>query len=57
MAVVDTDLKSILNNLKLQDPYYLPPRPWESIPSESGPSDTSSSSTSRTSLYATSSVS
>ncbi|PWA48898.1 hypothetical protein CTI12_AA486760 [Artemisia annua] len=57
MAVVDTDLKSILNNLKLEDPYYLPPRPWESIPTESGPISATSSSSSRTSLYATSSVS
>ncbi|KAI3804386.1 hypothetical protein L1987_25880 [Smallanthus sonchifolius] len=56
---VDTDFASLLNNLKVEDP-WLPPRPWESIPTESGLSLTSTSlpspSTSRR-LYDTSTVS
>ncbi|KAI3707444.1 hypothetical protein L6452_25973 [Arctium lappa] len=39
---VDTEFASLLNNLKVQDP-WLPPRPWESIPTESGLSVTSTS--------------
>ncbi|KAK9066272.1 hypothetical protein SSX86_013593 [Deinandra increscens subsp. villosa] len=39
---VDTDFTSLLNNLKVEDP-WLPPRPWESIPTESGLSVTSTS--------------
>ncbi|XAR59611.1 hypothetical protein NMG60_11015508 [Bertholletia excelsa] len=34
---VDTNFASLFDNLKLEDP-WLPPRPWESIPSESGSS-------------------
>lgn len=29
--------ESLLQKLKLEDP-WLPPKPWESVPSESGPS-------------------
>ncbi|KAA8543954.1 hypothetical protein F0562_021869 [Nyssa sinensis] len=56
---VDTNFASLFENLKLEDP-WLPPRPWESIPSESGPShfDTSTPPSSlSTSLYDTSTVS
>ncbi|KAF5816289.1 putative gamma-tubulin complex component protein [Helianthus annuus] len=53
---VDTDFTSLLNNLKVEDP-WLPPRPWESIPTESGLSVTSTSSSSSTRFYDTSSVS
>ncbi|CAK9149455.1 unnamed protein product [Ilex paraguariensis] len=56
---VDTNFMSSLQNLKVEDP-WLPPRPWESIPSESGISH-SNTSTSQSSLskhlYRTSTVS
>ncbi|KAL7202889.1 hypothetical protein ACSBR1_034362 [Camellia fascicularis] len=45
---VDTNFASLFENLKLEDP-WLPPRPWESIPSESGFSH-SNNSTSQSSL-------
>nr|GME10333.1 gamma-tubulin complex component 3 [Ipomoea batatas] len=32
---VDASIASLLEKLKVEDPYF-PPRPWESIPSESG---------------------
>ncbi|XP_071692589.1 uncharacterized protein [Rutidosis leptorrhynchoides] len=45
---VDTDFKSLLNNkLKVEDPSWLTPRPWESIPTESGPTSTSSTNSTR----------
>ncbi|KAM7528373.1 hypothetical protein LguiB_031783 [Lonicera macranthoides] len=52
---VDTSFASLFENLKLEDP-WLPPRPWESIPSESGLTTSSSSSLSTT-LYHTSTLS
>lgn len=39
---VDTSFISLLQNLKLEDP-WLPPKPWESIPSESGVSQSQAS--------------
>ncbi|THF98185.1 hypothetical protein TEA_014657 [Camellia sinensis var. sinensis] len=45
---VDTNFASLFEKLKLEDP-WLPPRPWESIPSESGFSH-SNNSTSQSSL-------
>ncbi|KAD4178283.1 hypothetical protein E3N88_26874 [Mikania micrantha] len=56
---VDTDFTSLLNNLKVEDP-WLPPRPWESIPTESGLPVNSTSLTSLSTsrrLYDTSTVS
>ncbi|KVH88343.1 hypothetical protein Ccrd_024043 [Cynara cardunculus var. scolymus] len=56
---VDAEFASLLNNLKVQDP-WLPPRPWESIPTESGLSVTSTSLSSPSSsrrFYDTSTVS
>ncbi|XP_023748929.1 uncharacterized protein LOC111897208 isoform X1 [Lactuca sativa] len=56
---VDTDFTSLFNNLKVEDP-WLPPRPWESIPTESGRSVTSTSISSPSisrRLYDTSTVS
>ncbi|KAJ8568365.1 hypothetical protein K7X08_027898 [Anisodus acutangulus] len=55
---VDTNLASLFEKLKLENP-YLPPRPWESIPSESGIFSSSSSDTNGSShvQYSTSSVS
>lgn len=32
---VDASIASLLEKLKVEDPYF-PPTPWESIPSESG---------------------
>ncbi|KAI7743415.1 hypothetical protein M8C21_011266 [Ambrosia artemisiifolia] len=55
---VDTDFTSLLNTLKVEDP-WLPPRPWESIPTESGLSVSSTSLSSPSPsrrFYATSSV-
>uniref|UniRef100_A0A5B7BZ58 Gamma-tubulin complex component 6 n=1 Tax=Davidia involucrata TaxID=16924 RepID=A0A5B7BZ58_DAVIN len=56
---VDANFASLFENLKMEDP-WLPPRPWESIPSESGLShfdaSTPQSSLSRR-LYDTSTVS
>lgn len=56
---VDTDFTSLFNKLKVEDP-WLPPRPWESIPTESGRSATSTSMSSPSisrRLYDTSTVS
>ncbi|KAL4590315.1 hypothetical protein LXL04_003243 [Taraxacum kok-saghyz] len=56
---VDTDFTSLFNSLKVEDP-WLPPRPWESIPTESGRSVTSTSTSSPSNsrrLYDTSTVS
>ncbi|GMH11154.1 hypothetical protein Nepgr_012995 [Nepenthes gracilis] len=56
---VESNFKSLFQNLKLEDP-WLPPKPWESIPSVSGPvprSSVPSSSISHGCLYDQSSVS
>ncbi|KAJ9537147.1 hypothetical protein OSB04_029880 [Centaurea solstitialis] len=54
---VDADFSSLFNNLKVQDP-WLPPRPWESIPTESGNGFSQpNSSSSSTPFYQTSLVS
>ncbi|MCD7455651.1 hypothetical protein HAX54_029044 [Datura stramonium] len=56
---VDANLALLFEKLKLEDP-YVPPRPWESIPSESGFASSSSSwDTNRSShvQYSTSAVS
>lgn len=53
---IETSFALLFENLKLEDP-WLPPRPWESIPSESGSSHQNSSSSLFTPLYDTSCVS
>ncbi|KAL5708846.1 hypothetical protein ACHQM5_019600 [Ranunculus cassubicifolius] len=54
---VDSNFSSLFHNLKLEDP-YLPPKPWESIPSESGlPHSHPSDSNPSDSLYDPSTVS